>query len=418
VQIERLYFHDSHRLEFEARVTATLEHEGRPAVVLDRTAFHPTGGGQPHDTGDLAGAEGEWRVDDVVEDEASGRILHVVSRDLSRVGEGARVPEVGAVVAGRVDAARRRDHLQQHTGQHILSQAFVRAAGLETRSFHLGARTSTIDVDPRVTDEVAARAVALANEVVFSDRPLRVHVVGPEELDRFKIRRQAFHGARIRLVEIDGFDVSACSGTHAHRTGEVGLIAILSVERAKGLHRVEFVCGGRALRELEAARAVVQGAARALSTGADAVVEQVESLVEQSAAQRKRLQRLFALVAEQQALTLLARAASRGAAKLVAELLREHSFEEAQVLARTITERAGAAVVALLGVADPAAPKLLFARSQDPSLASLSMGTLVKQVAERFGGRGGGSPSCGQASIARAADLPAALEAAASLLPS
>jgi alanyl-tRNA synthetase len=417
---ERLYFADSRLLEFEARVVAATEKDGRAEVELDRTAFYPTGGGQPHDVGTLTGAEGEWNVGDVVAPEDGGdRIVHVVTRDLSKIGEGAKLPEVGAVLRGKVDGARRRDHLQQHTGQHLLSQAFVQVATIETRSFHLGARTSTIDVDPRVTDEIAAKAFALANEIVLSDRPARVHLVGPDELERFRIRRQTFHGDRIRLIEIEGYDVSTCGGTHAQRTGEVGAIALRSIEKQKGLHRVEFVCGVRALREAEADRRIVQDVARTLSTGPDAVVAQVKKLAEEGAAQRKRVQQLFALAAGSQARSLLERAKPRGAARIVSATLPDLSFEELQVLARELVKpAAGAApVVALLGLDDPAAPKLLFTRGADASLAGVDCGALVKQVAARFGGRGGGSATTAQAAIAKASDLPEALAVALETLP-
>jgi alanyl-tRNA synthetase len=413
---ERLYHADSHRLEFEARVLETFEQrDSRRAVVLDRTAFHPTGGGQPHDLGSLSGAEGEWRVDDVVHDEANDRVLHVVSRDLSSVGEAAKWPEPGSLVSGKVDALRRRDHLQQHTGQHVLSQAFVRAAKIETKSFHMGERTSTIDVEPRVTDEVTAAALAIANDVVFSDRPTKVHVVTPAELEKFPVRRQTFHGARIRLVEIEDFDVSTCGGTHAQRTGEIGLIAIKSVERQKGLHRVEFVCGARALREYRQDRAVVEDVARTLSTADADVPAQVRKLVEQGAAQRKRSQQLFALAAEVHADRLLAAATPLRSARVVVAQLEDVTFEEAQLVAKTLVARGQ--VVALLGVADSSAPKILFARSNEPDLAPIAMGPLVKSVAEKFGGRGGGSPTSAQASIRSAAELDEALTLARSSLP-
>jgi alanyl-tRNA synthetase len=293
----------------------------------------------------------------------------------------------------------------------------VQAGSIETRSFHLGQETSTIDVDPRVSDDVAIRAVALANDVVFADRPLRVHVVDgddPAALERFQLRRQTFHGARVRLIEIEGFDVSTCGGTHAHRTGEVGLIAIKSIEKAKGLHRVEFVCGGRALREYQADRAIVQETARLLSTGADAIAAQVRRLVEQATAQRKRIAQLFALAAGGQAEQLVARARPFGDARIVSEVLGDLAFEEAQVLAKKVVECGS--VVALFGVADAAAPKLLFARSSEASLATLAIGPLVKRAAECFGGRGGGSANAGQASVARPEDLPAALAFAEELV--
>jgi alanyl-tRNA synthetase len=412
---ERLYRTDSHLLEFEAHVVDVVEPAGRRALILDRTAFHPTGGGQPFDTGTLGG----HRVVDVeAEDDEGGRVLHFIE-----TAPGEAPPAIGATLSGRVDAARRRDHLQQHSGQHILSQAFVRAAKLETRSFHLGAESSTIDVDPGASDEVVARALEIANDVVFSDRPMRIHEVTPEELAKFAIRKQTFHGARIRLIEIEGFDVSTCGGTHAQRAGEVGLIAVKSVERGKAMHRVEFVCGGRALREYRHDRRLLAEIGRRLSTGGEQLVAQVERMAEQNLALRKRVKQLFEVAAEVQAKELLAKAERRTALRVVSEVLSDVSFEEAQVLARKVTSapqqpEAGGAVVVLLGIREGDGGRLLFARSNDPALSAIAMGPLVKQVAERFGGKGGGAPNSAQAAITKGSDLPAALAAARELLPS
>jgi alanyl-tRNA synthetase len=420
---ERLYRSDSHLLEFEARVVDVVERGGRRALLLDRSAFHPTGGGQPFDTGTL----GRYRVVDVESDGEEGeRVLHFIE---SPPGEAP--PAIGATLAGKVDAARRRDHLQQHSGQHILSQAFVRAAKLETGSFHLGAETATIDLDPGASDEVVARALEIANDVVFSDRPMRVHEVTPEELSKFAIRRQTFHGPRIRLIEIEGFDVSTCGGTHAQRAGEVGLIAVKSVERGKGMHRVEFVCGGRALREYRRDRRLLSEIGRRLSTGGEQLLAQVERLAESNQAMRKRVKQLYEIAADVQARELLSKAERRGALRVVCEVVSDLSFEEAQLLARKVTSGAtppdagvpppagsGGSIIVLLGIRDGDGGRLLFARSNDPAVAAIAMGPLVKQVAERFGGKGGGAPNSAQAAIAKGSDLAAALAAARELLPS
>jgi len=408
---ERLDRTDPHLLEFDARVVEVAERDGRRALVLDRSAFYPTGGGQPFDTGRI----GEVAVVDVVaESDEGGRVFHFVE-----VPAGGALPAVGAAVHGKVDAARRRDHLQQHTGQHILSQAFVVAAQLETKSFHLGAETSTIDVDPGTTDAVVARAVALANDVVFSDRELRVHEVGADDLARFNVRRKTFHGTRIRLVEVVGFDVSTCGGTHARRAGEVGLIVVKGVEKSKAHHRVEFVCGGRALREYERGRRILGDAARRLSTADDQVAIQVAKLSEQGLALRKRVKQLFEIAADVQARELLAAAAALGGRRVVVAKLADLSLEEAQVLARKLAATADAPpVVTLLGIADGEGGKLVFARSGAAGDAALpAMGPLVKAMTERFGGRGGGSPGSAQGAIAKASDLDAALAAARDALP-
>ncbi|HEX5708343.1 MAG TPA: alanyl-tRNA editing protein, partial [Pyrinomonadaceae bacterium] len=206
---ERLYYSDSHLVEFDARVVGErTTTDGRRALLLDRTAFYPTGGGQPTDTGALDSA----RVVDCVEDEA-GEVLHVFE------GE---APEVGASVRGRVDWSRRLDHIQQHTGQHILSQAFVELFGAETRSFRMLSEACEIDVElDAPSDERVRRAVRRANEIIWEDRPVRVHQVTPDEVARMPLRKDSAREGELRVIEIEGFDFSPCGGTHARRTGEV-----------------------------------------------------------------------------------------------------------------------------------------------------------------------------------------------------
>nr|MDQ3805510.1 alanyl-tRNA editing protein [Acidobacteriota bacterium] len=217
---ERLYYQDSWLTEFDARVTSVAEGaDGRRVVTLDRTAFYPTGGGQPSDTGRLGAA----RVVECVDAEGEG-VLHVVEGD---------APAVGSRVRGRVDWPRRLDHVQQHTGQHILSQAFVELFGAQTRSFRMLPEASEVDVnlkDP--SDELIERAVDRANEIIWDDRPVRVHRVTPDEAARLPLRKDSAREGELRVVEIEGFDFSPCGGTHARSTGEVGCVVARQWERA------------------------------------------------------------------------------------------------------------------------------------------------------------------------------------------
>src|SRR5215216_3060621 len=232
---EKIYFTDSSILEFDATVIAANPTEQGYRVVLDRTAFYPTGGGQPNDTGTL----GKGRVVDVAEDE-EGTVYHIC--------EGAEAISAGQTVTGTIDRARRLDHMQQHSGQHILSQAFVKACGAETRSFHMSAQTSTIDIELQSpTDDQMRAAEDVANAIIFEDRPMRVYIVNEEEAARLPLRKESALSGNIRVIEVEDFDWSPCGGTHAMRTGQVGLIAIKGYERAKKMTRVEFVCGHRAL---------------------------------------------------------------------------------------------------------------------------------------------------------------------------
>src|SRR5437762_6432782 len=208
---ERLYYSDSHLIEFEARVIDKTDRvSGWAAVTLDRTAFYPTGGGQPSDTGTLDGSQ----VLECIDDEENG-VLHVIQ---------GRAPQVGEIVKGRVDWARRLDHIQQHTGQHILSQALVTLFAAPTRAFRMAAHVSEIDVE--LSDPTRARieqAVDLANRIVWEDRPVRIYHVTKEESAQLPLRRDSARAGELRVIEIEDFDLSPCGGTHAQRTGEVGI---------------------------------------------------------------------------------------------------------------------------------------------------------------------------------------------------
>src|ERR1044071_5731016 len=213
---ERLYYTDSHLTEFEARVTGVTERvSGWTAITLDRTAFYPTGGGQASDTGTL----NETRVVECIDAEDKS-VLHVVQ------GRGL---EVGASVLGRVDWPRRLDHIQQHTGQHILSQAFIALFDAETRGFRMLEQYCEVDIalaDP--TEEKVEQAIDLANRIIWEDRAVHIRQVTKEEAASLPLRKDSAREGELRLIEIEGFDLTPCGGTHAGRTGEVGLIAARS----------------------------------------------------------------------------------------------------------------------------------------------------------------------------------------------
>src|SRR5678816_3939605 len=240
----RMYRDDSYLDRFTATVTAAEPvSAGLFAVELDRTLFYPTGGGQPHDTGRLAGKP----VVDVHEG-GDGRILHLVSAESPPSGE----------VAGEIDWVRRFDHMQQHTGQHILSRAFVEMAGAATKSFHQGEGLCTIDIDRTELDAAMARSVeARTNEIVFSDPPVEVDLIdaarAPQLAADMNLARDLAlkPGDPIRMVRVGRFDETPCGGTHVRRAGEVGAVAIRRWERFKGGTRVAFVCGGRVVRVMQ-----------------------------------------------------------------------------------------------------------------------------------------------------------------------
>src|SRR5262249_53879968 len=212
---DRLYYTDSTLTDFDASVVDARVVGDRPHVVLDRTAFYPTSGGQPFDTGCLGGVP----VVDVF-DRDDGEVVHVLGAPLNGTTS----------VRGAVDWARRFDHMQQHTGQHILSAAFDREVAARTTSFHLGAEAATIDLDRELTPSQIAAAERAANWVVWEDRPVTVRFATAEEASRLPLRKEPVRTGRLRLVEVTDFDLSACGGTHVQRTGMIGVIAVAGWE--------------------------------------------------------------------------------------------------------------------------------------------------------------------------------------------
>ncbi|HJQ69998.1 MAG TPA: DHHA1 domain-containing protein [Blastocatellia bacterium] len=378
-QTERIYFTDASVLEFSARVVDVRTTDYGEQVVLDKTAFYPTGGGQPYDTGSL----NEARVVDVYEDDA-GTIFHIVKEP--------GLLQVGESVTGRIDRERRLDHMQQHSGQHILSQAFVKACNAQTRSFHLGAQTSTIDIELySPTDDHMRAAEEAANRVIFEDRLMRVHLVSEEEATRLPLRKElAVHGD-IRVIEIEDFDWSPCGGTHAARSGQIGLIAIKSFERAKKMTRVEFVCGRRALEEYRRTNGIASQVAKLFSSERDAGPELAARALEENRALRKRLRELLELAMSAEAAGLLAETEATNNLKIFRRAYADRDVEEVRLLASKIVSLEPA--VALLGTRDASSARLVFARS-----ASLGhdMGKLMAEACKLLGGRGGGRPEMAQ----------------------
>src|SRR5512140_277536 len=268
----RLYYQDPQRLEFDATVTGVMRLDGRPAAALDATAFYPTSGGQPFDTGTL----GDGRVVDVVESD-TGEIWHVLDREI----------EAGRSVRGVVDRDRRLDHMQQHTGQHILSAAFDHLHHARTVGFHLGALVSTVDLAIDLPADAIAAAEAEANRIVWEDRPVAIRFVTSEEAAALPLRKVPERGGTLRLIDVESYDLSACGGTHVGRTGAVGLIAVRSAERLRGGTRIEFVCGGRALRSFHLYRDAVAGCIRHVSVAPEELPAAIERLQAESKDQRK-----------------------------------------------------------------------------------------------------------------------------------
>jgi alanyl-tRNA synthetase len=389
----RLYFEDAYLTEFEARVVDRLTRDGRPAVVLHATAFYPESGGQPPDHGTLNGAA----VVDVQED--GGRIVHFLDGPLD--GEAAR---------GRVDWPRRFDHMQQHTGQHILSQAFLETRNGETRSFHLGPDVSTLEIGLRSMEEADLEAVErAANAIVFEDREVKTYSVPQERIHEVPLRRPPKVSGLIRVVEVAGFDYSACGGTHVRRTGEIGLIKVIGWEKIRDNVRFTFVCGGRALGDYAAKTRGLRRIAGAFSAQEKDAAGAVERTVAELKDARQRIRRMAESLAAVEAKELVARAAG----PVIMLHLADRAPEEARFLALQVS-RAGN-FAALCGVAAGERGHFIFAAADG---LGLDLRKLVPVISATAPAKGGGGPTLVEMVTAEPGRLAEALAAARAFIES
>jgi alanyl-tRNA synthetase len=385
---ERLYFEDAYLKEFDGRVLERLVREGRPAVILDRTCFYPESGGQPSDRGVLGGAD----VLHVFED--GEKIVHLLDRELSETEE----------LRGVIDWARRFDHMQQHSGQHILSQCFVEILDGETRSFHLGEQVSTLEIGTSsISEDSLERVESRANEVVFEDREIRTYFVEAGQVETVPLRRPPKKEGTIRVVEVRGFDYSACGGTHCRRTGEVGLIKIIRWDKIRNNLRFEFLCGGRARRDYRDKNQSVLKISQKFSVHERDAASAVEKALQEARQTRKRLRHLQEALAGFEAGETIQKEPGR----LILRVWVDKTAEEAKLLALNITRRAERAV--LFAVRGGERDHFIFACSEK---MPLDMRELVPLVTERAKGKGGGGPSLVEIVAEKGADLEAVLAAA------
>jgi alanyl-tRNA synthetase len=373
VPTERLYYTDAYLREFDATVVDRCDVAGRPGALIDRTAFYPTSGGQPHDTGTLGGV----RVVDVI-DREDGTIVHVLERAIPN-----------GPVHGIVDWERRFDHMQQHTGQHVLSAAFEQTANARTVSFHLGTERSTIDLARDVSPAEVVRAETAANVVVWEDRAVSVRFASGDEAAALPLRKEPKRTGTLRIVEVERCDMSACGGTHVSRTGAIGTIAVTGSEKYKGGVRIEFACGRRALREFAAMRDAVTGSIRQISVLPRELPDAIAKLQAEAKGQQKSIRQLQERLAGFEAEAMAARAVALGSARAVIEAA-DWDAAGLKALATAIASRPDHAALLF----NPAGGLVVAARGAGTSVDAAAV---VKALTARFGGRGGGRPDLAQA---------------------
>ena len=384
---DRLYYTDPYLRAFDATIARVDHRDDRLLVTLDRTAFYPTSGGQPFDTGTL----GPFHLVDVI-DEDDGSITHVLESNSERKTENV---ELGRIVHGEIDWLRRFDHMQQHTGQHLLSAAFDKLFGVRTVSFHLGGAVSTIDLAREMSSGEIAAAEAEANRIVWEDRAVAIRFATEEEASRLPLRKEPARGGILRLIEVEGFDLSACGGTHVARTGGIGVIAVASWERFKGGQRLEFVCGGRALGAFGRLRDAMTASVRLLSVLPEELPVAIERMQGDAKDQKRAIVALRSELARYQAAEMAENAeeitlkAGGSACRVVARAV-DADANGLKSLASAIAAKSGY-LVALVSQSTPAL--VVIARSAD---VGVSAPQLLAELIAQFGGRGGGRPEIAQ----------------------
>jgi len=390
----RKLFHENPYVQhFSSIIVEQFEYQNTPAVVLEQTAFYPTSGGQPNDLGSLD----DIPVTDVIEDNA-GRIIHLLERSIQ-----------GQRVHGQIDWKRRFDHMQQHTGQHLLSQVFLRLCDAETTSFHLGADSISIDVNQAELDADTIEFVeALTNQILYENRDIITHLVAPDELSRFPIRKLPDVEGVVRVVEIKDFDYSPCCGTHCASTGEIGIIKIVKVENYKGGSRVYFLCGSRALKDYQQKGRILQQLSAAMSSGEADLPSHLSKLQDELKTLRKERQEFAQQLLEVEARALLSEREAVGSVFVLKKRFEQRPPKELRALASMLVEQAPQTVI-LFGDVYESKASLVFARSND---VTIHVGDLMKQACVILNGRGGGQPHLAEGGGAAAEKLDVALELA------
>lgn len=374
----RGYFKDAYRKHFEATVVERLRHDGQLALVLDETYFYPTSGGQPADSGLINGE----RVQDVFIRKDDAAVVHVLKGEVW-----------SDRIEGEIAWARRFDHMQQHSGQHILSQAFVRTCNARTVGFHLSENSLTIDLDRSdlKADEVEA-AELLANEVIWEDRAIHTKMVPLEKAGEMDLRKlPEVEGEMIRIVEIDSFDRTACGGTHVARTGAIGLIKVVKLEPRGDELRIEFACGKRALVDYRRKNRIVTRLANEFTTGYWQIEESVAKLRDEVRQLQRQHRQQRNQVLNYIGQELLAGAAEKNGVHIVTAAFDDREPDDLKLLASHLVEHQD--VVALLGLSGEKV-RLVFARNQH---APGAMDELLKSALQILtNGAGGGSGTYAQ----------------------
>jgi alanyl-tRNA synthetase len=412
---KRLYYDSSGAHEFESVVDEVIPaaNGSRPGVILRESAFYPTSGGQIHDVGYLAadGAESNRLQVLEVADADDGRVIHYLDAS-------AKAPIVGEKVRGFIDRERRRDHMQQHSGQHVLSAAFIELYQIPTVSFHMGEDYCSIDLTtPALSVDQITGAEKRANEIVFENRPVHIRYVSRAEAEKLGLRKlPPADRDELRLIEIADFDLSACGGTHVAATGQIGSILLRKAEKVRQGTRVEFVCGSRAVRMARRDFTALSESAALFSAKLWDVPEQIRKNAEENRALRKHKEDALEELAQNMAAAAFEAASEVNGRRIIMRVFSDREVNFAKLFAQKFTHSDGAAIALVASTLQPAG--IIFAQTPSSALTAstepfVDMGALLKQVLASVGGRGGGSRDFAQGGVPAGCDVEQLLRLAA-----
>ena len=378
---KRLYYQDSYLKEFKTKVLKKIKIDNQPAVVLDETAFYPTSGGQPYDLGVIQ----DVPVIEVIEE--GDEIIHILKEEPKE--------EINSEVVGKIDWRRRFDHMQQHLGQHILSGALMKLWSAETVSFHLGEEVCTLDIaKEKLTEGEVKKTEESANEIIFNNRPVKCYFLEvEEELNRLNLRKIPDRKGKIRIIEVEDFDISACGGTHCRATGEVGLIKITKWEKRGEKIRLEFICGWRAWGDYFWKNELIKNISNKLTIRDSELGEAIDRMLGEQKEIRKGLKEFKEKLQGYEVRNLINESSLKDdGIKIISKIFENKNFQEARELVQKIINL-DESVVVLFGVKDEEA-KILFACSK---ALKYDMNGLIREAGKFIEGRGGGAPNFAQA---------------------
>ena len=371
---QKLYYIDSYRTEFEANLIEVVPYEKQYALILDRTYFYPESGGQPSDSGWINDIE----ITHITEKD--GRTLHIVPCELP----------LGPVCC-KIDWETRFDHMQQHSGQHILSACFYKLYGGETSSFHISKESSTIEIDISNFDAAMAEELEKEiNEAVYRNSPVTASIVSKEELAALPLRKQPQVDSNIRIINMEGIDCTPCGGTHVKSTAEIGMIKIKKWEKLKSSYKFDFVCGSRALKDYTYKNHLVNKLGAQLSAKESDIETAFTRFTEDYKNLQKQLSLLRSEMVEVETQRLFNTAIEWNGYRIICRSFDNREFNDIKLIAQALS--AAPSHVVLLAAKGPNC-QLIFSRSED---VALNMNTLLKAILPMLNGKGGGSPKSAQ----------------------